>query len=69
VKAGALLLIPSLLGVIHYRYGLLMLLYSICIILSVQMILGYPFYITNWKAYWKNSLLEPESMSVKGNGA
>ncbi len=35
IKAGALLLIPSLLGAIHYKFGFLTLILSIYIIIQV----------------------------------
>ena len=47
IKAGALIIMPAFLGIIHYRYGLKMLFKCFLIIYYTQYALGYPFIMRN----------------------
>ena len=47
IKAGALIILPAFLGIIHYRYGLKMLFKCFLIIFYTQYALGYPFIMRN----------------------
>ena len=53
LKAGALLLLPALLGHIHYQHGLGTLLASVLLIVSFQIVISLPFTLTdtNYKDY------------------
>ena len=59
IKAGALLVVPTLLGSIMYVAGFNALIKAIILILSVQYILAYPFMntISGWDSYWLDSRL------------
>ena len=58
IKAGGIILLPALLGIIHYCYGVKTLLVSIIVVVSWQYVLAGIFYHdfvggeTGWKFYF-----------------
>ena len=48
LKAGGVLFLPAFLGTIQYRFGLLMLIYSLIVIVGWQCLVAAPFVLPAW---------------------